>query len=136
MTTYSNQRQYQREPTLGELFSDLSSKASLLVRQEVALAKAEMSQKATKAGREIAIIAIGAVLAHSAFLTLVAALVFGLAEWMSLWLAAFLVGIVLAIGGGIIAWTGYQTLKRMNPAPTQTIASLEEDKEWITAQMN
>ena len=136
MTTYPNQRRYQREPTLGDLFSDLSSKASLLVRQEAQLAKVEMSQKVSKAGRELAIIAVGATLGNAALLTLVAALILFLEPWLSLWVAALLVGIVLAIVAGILAWTGYEALKRIDPVPNRTVATLREDKEWLTEQMS
>lgn len=136
MTTYSNQRHYQTEPTLGDLFSDLSSDASLLVRQEVQLAKSEMTQKAAKAGREIAVIAIGGVLGNAALLILLSALVLFLEAWMSLWLSALLVGVVVAVLAGILAWTGIQALKEMNMAPSQTVASLQEDKEWLAQQMN
>jgi hypothetical protein len=139
MTTYTNERyyepQYQREPTLGDLFSDLSAQASLLVKQEIRLAKAEMSQKASRAGREVAMIAAGGVLAHAALLAAVYGSILSLGALMPLWLAAFIVGLVLAIGGGILIRSGVQALKKINPAPGQTINSLKEDKEWLTRQM-
>jgi len=135
MTTYSNQRYYQREPSIGDLFSDLSAQASQLVRQEVKLAQAEMTQKATRAGKEIALIAVGAVLANAALLALVYALILVLGTWMSLWIAALVVAIVLGIVAGILVWSGIDALKKINPAPTRTIATLQEDKEWLATQM-
>ncbi len=141
MTTYNDQRQYQRgpafsEPTLGELFSDLSAKAGLLVRKEVELAKAEMSQKAAKAGREIALLVLAGVLGNAALLILFAGIVLVLGLWLPYWAAAFIVGGVLAIVAGALAWTGVQALKEINPKPSQTIETLQEDKEWLTAQLN
>jgi uncharacterized membrane protein YqjE len=139
MTTYSNQQNYrqtrQREPSLGELFTNLSTGASVLVRKEVELAKAEMSQKAAKAGREVAVLAVAAVLANAALLCLVAALVVGLASLVPLWASALMVGIGLAIVAGVMAWTGLEALKRIDPRPTQTLETLQEDKEWLTEQL-
>jgi uncharacterized membrane protein YqjE len=136
MSTYSDQRRYQREPTLGELFSDLSSQASLLVRQEAQLAKVEMTEKAAKAGREVAYIVVGAVLGNAALLTLIASLILFLRAWISPWVAALLVGAALAIVAGIFVWIGRQGLQRIEPTPTRTVETLQEDKEWLAAQMN
>ncbi|MCA9874779.1 MAG: phage holin family protein [Anaerolineales bacterium] len=135
MTTYSNQQYYQREPTVGDLLSDLSAQASQLVHQEIKLAQAEMTQKASKAGQEIALIAVGGVLANAALLALVYAIILVLGTWMSLWIAALIVAIVVGIVAGILVWAGIDALKKINPAPTRTIATLQEDKEWLATQM-
>ncbi len=136
MTTYSNQRHYQREPTLGDLFSDLSAQASLLARQEVQLAKVEMSEKVSQAGREIALIVVGGGMVYAALLAVVAGIILGLGLLIPYWAAALLVGVAFAIVGGAVAWTGVQALKNINLAPTQTIETLKEDKEWLARQMN
>lgn len=128
MTTYSDQRHYQREPTLGELFSDLSTQASTLVRQEVQLAKTELSNKAINAGRETVYIAVGTLMGYAAFLCLLAALIVGLEALMPLWASALIVGVTVAAVGAALAWKGYAALKRMNPAPARTIATLQETK--------
>lgn len=139
MTTYSNQQNYrqtqQREPSLGELFSNLSTGASVLVRKEVELAKVELSQKASKAGREVAVLAGAAALANAALMCLIAALVLGLGYLVPLWASALMVGIGLAIVAGVMAWTGMEALKRINPIPTQTVETLQEDKEWLSRQI-
>lgn len=139
MTTYSNQQNYQqtrqREPTLGELFANLSTGASVLVRKEVELAKVEMSQKAAKAGREVALLTVAAVLANAALLCLIAALVLGLGYLVPLWASALLVGVGLAIVAGVMAWTGLEALKRIDLRPRQTLETLQEDKEWLTEQL-
>jgi uncharacterized membrane protein YqjE len=135
MTTYTNQHQ-QREPTLGELFSNLSAKTSLLVRKEVELAKVEMRQKAAKAGRQVTLLAVAGALGYAALLLLLAGLVLLLGLWIPVWVAALIVGVILAIVSGGLAWTGVQALKEMDPMPRQTIETLQEDKEWLSAQMN
>lgn len=120
--------------SLGELFSELASDTSNLVRQELNLARAEMTQKATAAGRDAGMIAAGGVLAHTAMLVLIAALVAGLGEFMPIWASALLVGIVLAISAYVLIRQGLTALKQINPKPEQTIETLKEDKEWIKDQ--
>ena len=136
MTTYNNQQRYQTEPTLSELLSDLSAKTSRLVRKEVALAKAEMSQKATKAGREIGILVVAGLLANAALLVLLAGIVLIVGIWLPLWAAALIVGGLLALLAGGLAWSGIQALTEIDPMPNKTIQTLQEDKEWLTAQMS
>lgn len=137
MTQYTNTGNTVRnERSLGDLFGDLSARAGLLVRQEMQLAKVEMKQKATAASRNIALVVAGAVLGNAALLALIAALIVGLANFMDAWLAALLVGVVLAIIAGILAATGIQALRTMDPAPERTIETLREDREWLTRQMS
>jgi MFS family permease len=131
-TNYSTGYQ---EPSLGDLFSNLSSQAGLLIRQEMQLAQAEMTRKATRAGRHAAIIAVGGVIALGAFLALVAALILILAQWMAAWVAALLVGIVLAIVAGVLVQHGAKKLKEIDPAPRRTLETMRENKEWLTQQI-
>lgn len=126
--------QQRDDRSLGELFSGLASDTSNLVRQEINLARAEMTQKATEAGRDAGKIAAGGVLAHTALLVLVAALVAGLGEFMPIWLSALIVGVVLAIAGYVLIRQGLDAIKRIDPKPQQTIDTLKEDKEWIKDQ--
>lgn len=135
-TNYANPGSYQREPSIGELISDLSSNASLLIRQEMQLGKVEMSQKVSQAGRELALIGVGGLLGNAALLALTTALILGLAMWMPLWVAALVVGTGLAIVAVLLISAGIQSLKNIDPMPTQTVDSLEEGKEWLTEQMN
>ena len=114
------------EPSLADLLSRLSEQASTLVRQEIQLAQTEMTRKATKAGRNAAFIALGAVLALGAFFTLIATLVLVLAEVMAAWLAALIVAVVLAIGAALLIQYGISKLKAMDPAPRRTIETMRE----------
>jgi hypothetical protein len=120
--------------SLGELFSTLASQTSTLVRQEVDLAKTELSQKATKAGREAGMIAAGGVLALGGYLALVATLIIVLDQFMPLWAAAGIVGLLLAIIGYVIIQQGLNGLKRLDPAPRQTIATIKDDIAWAKEQ--
>lgn len=123
------------EPSLGELFSDLSREFSMLVRQEMHLAQVEMSQKAKKAGKSVAFAAAGGFIAYAGFIVLLIAAVIGLSYFMADWLAALLVGLVVAAVGGFLARKGLSDLKTINPAPKQTIETLQEDKEFFKRQV-
>jgi len=124
-----------QEASLGELFSELSQEASTLIRQEVQLAKAEVTRKASQAGREVAFVAAGGFVAYGGFLALIAAAILGVAEFLPLWLAALLIGVIVAGAGYLILQKGLNGLKEINPAPRRTIESLKEDKEWLKQQV-
>ncbi len=124
----------QDDRSLGELFSDLSREMSALVRQEVALAKTEMTEKVSAVGKNAALLAVGGVLLVTALLTLVATCVIALANAMPWWLAALIVTIIVAIIGGVLAWMGVENLKKMSVAPTQTVETIKEDATWIKQQ--
>lgn len=126
---------FQDEPSLGELFSDLSASASTLVRQEIELAKVEMTRKANKAARNSVLVLVGGLLGFAALLTLIAAVVLMLAQVMDAWLAALIVGVVLAIVAGILTTVGINKLKEIEPMPKRAITTLREDKEWLAQQI-
>ncbi len=134
--TYETNSQYRREEVgIGELFATLSTQVTQLFRQEVQLAQAEMMRKATKAGRNAVYIALGASLANAALLAVVAALIIALAQYMDPWLAAALVGILLAVIAGLLVQFGVRKLKEIDPAPRRTIETMRENKEWLTEQI-
>jgi uncharacterized membrane protein YqjE len=124
----------QEDQSLGELFGELTREMSTLVRQEVSLAKVEMSSKAADAGRDVGYLAAGAAVAYAGFLAIVAALVIIVAHALPWWLAALLVGIVIAAIGGFLVYQGMQHLKRLNLAPTRTLETLKEDAQWAKDQ--
>lgn len=124
------------EKSLGDLFGDLARDTSRLVRQEVRLAKAEVTEKATKAGKDAALIAGGGVLAFYALGAFFTALIFGLiAMKMPAWGAALLVGVVIAVAAALLIMQGIAGLKRINPIPEQTIETLKEDQKWLRDEL-
>lgn len=125
----------ENQPSLGDLFSTLSDQVSLLFRQEVQLAQAEMTKKVSRAGQNASYIVLGAVIGQAAFLAIVAAIILALSLVMEAWLAALLVGIGLAIAAILLVQTGINKLKTMDPAPRQTIETMKENKEWLTRQI-
>lgn len=122
--------------SLGQLFSELTSQMTTLVRQEVALAKTEMSDKVAKMRRDIIVIAAGAMLAWAGFLALIATVILMLTQLagMPAWLAALIVMvIVLGLGVAFLLY-GIESLQHTNKLPTQTIQSVKEDVQWAKEQ--
>lgn len=117
--------------SFGELLGQLANNSAGLVRDEIQLAKQEMSEKVSSLRTGITIAATGLVIGFLAVLTLTAAAVIGLAEYVGAGYSALIIGGALAIIGGVIAFTGISRIKQTSLKPKQTIRSLEEDKEWL-----
>jgi hypothetical protein len=121
--------EYQEERSLGELFADLSRETSELVREEMKLARLELTDKASRAGKDVGMIAAGGAVAYGGFLTLLGAVVFMLIEaGMAFWAASLVVGIVAAAIGGFLAWKGLDALKHLDLAPRQSIEALKGER--------
>jgi xanthine/uracil permease len=120
--------------SLGELFSELAQETSTLVRQEVNLAKTEMSQKASRAGKHIGILAAGGAVAYAGLLAILAAVIVLLDNVMPLWLSALLVGLVAAVVGYLLVRRALDALKREDFAPRETMETLKEDQQWAKEQ--
>lgn len=133
-TTYTKD-----ERSLGQLLKDLTSEMTLLLRQEVDLAKTEMSEKVSRVGTNLAAVGVGGAVALLGAMALTAALILGLVSLfdnfmspeVAVWVAPLLVGAVLAgIGYSMIA-KAMATLKRESLTPQKTTQSLQENKEWL-----
>ena len=119
------------ERSLGDLFADLSRETTTLVRQEMALAKTELTQKATRVGKDIGFLAIGGAIAYAGLLAFVAACVLALNLIVHLWwLDALIVAIVVVGIGYFMVRKGLDNLREGNLAPTQTLDSLKQDAVW------
>jgi len=128
-------QQRNEEPSLGELFASLARDTGNLVRQEVQLAKTEMTQKVTGLGRDAGMIGAGGAVAYAGLLTLIAALVLGLGEFIPLWLSALIVGLVVVAIGYFLIQRGRNGLSQADLTPRQTIETLKEDTEWAKDQI-
>jgi len=118
--------------SLGELFGDLTREISTLVRQEATLARTELSQKASRLGKDIGMLAAGGAVAYAGLLAILAALIMGLtAAGLPGWVAALLVGVVVAVVGGLLVWSGLNAIKQEDLAPRQTVETIKEDAQWI-----
>lgn len=124
------------ERSLGDLFSELASETGTLVRQEVALAQTELTQTATKAGKNVGYLVIGGAVAYAALLAFIAALILVLSYVIPAWTAALLVGIVVAIAAVIVITSALNALKNTNLAPRQTVETIKEDAKWLKDQVS
>jgi len=120
-----------------ELFSGLARDTQDLLRNELALAKAEMTESAKKMVSAVVKVAAGALVLYAGFLMLLWAAVFGLRETdISWWASALIVGgAALFVGLVLTLWAKSQ-LKSASLAPTQTAESLKEDRAWVKGQMS
>lgn len=121
--------------SLGELFASLSKDTTTLVRQEIELAKTEISEKVSDAVKNVVALVVGGAVAYAALILILAAVAVGLAQIMEPWLAVLIVGVVVAIIGLVLVQKGLSALKNLSLVPEKTIETLKEDKEWAQQQM-
>ena len=119
------------ERPLGELFSNLVNETTSLVRNEVALAKVEITQKATKVGRNVGALVVGGAIAYAALLAFGAAVIMLLSNAMPGWVAALIVGLIVAGVAWLLISKAITELKRTELTPQETVESLKEDAQWI-----
>ena len=122
-----------QERSIGELFGQLTQDLSLLVRQETQLAKTEIQEKISRASRDLVALAAGGVVALIGGFALAAAIILLLVDPVGLepWVAALLVGVLLAGGGYVMLQKGLRDLKTVDPAPRRTVESVKEDIQTI-----
>lgn len=122
--------------SLGELFAQLMQETTTLVRQEIGLAKVELGEKASEAGRNIGALAVGGAVAYAGLLAILAAIILMLVRaGMPAWGAALLVGLVVAAVGGALVSKGLAALKHFDLTPRQTAETLKEDSQWARQQV-
>ena len=123
------------ERSLVDLFRDLSQQAYLLIRQEVALAKTEVSEQASALLTDAIWIGAGVLLIHMALGTAIAAIVLALgAAGMSFPMAAALVAALLLVIGGVVIQTRVSALRRRRAVPTRALHEIKETGQWLKDQ--
>jgi hypothetical protein len=122
------------EPSLGELFSELSRQLTTLVRQEITLAKTETSHKVARVGKDVGMLAVGAAVLYAGLLGIGAAIILLLAHVMPAWVSALIVGVVVAAVGGFLVQRGREALTNEDLTPRQTVESLKENAAWAKEQ--
>jgi glycerol uptake facilitator-like aquaporin len=127
-------RSSQDDRSFGSLLSELTQGTATLVQQEVALAKAEMSEKVSQLGSGLATLIIGGFVLFAGLLKLLDAVIYGIGELLppeqAPWLAALIVGVIVAIIGVVMLQKGRTNLKPGNLAPQRTAESLRRDTEF------
>lgn len=119
------------ERSLRDLFTELMRDLTGLVRQEIALAKAEASEKLSELGIGVAALGIGALLAFAGLLVLLDALVLKLSDRMNPALAALIVGGIVLIIGLFLLIRGKNGLSASSLMPRRTTESLRRDADLL-----
>lgn len=142
----AQQQLVKEERSLGDLFSELATETSTLVRQEVALAQTELTQKATAVGKDVGFLVVGGAVGYTALFVILAAIVIGLTQlisalsgWQiitSAWIAATIVGLVVGAIAYLLITSALTKLKNTELTPRQTVETLKEDAEWLKNQVS
>jgi hypothetical protein len=122
--------------SLGELLSELSRETATLLRQEVALARNELTGSLAHVGRHAALIVGGGALAYAGLLAIVAGIVLVLIRaGIAPWAAALLAGIGVLALGYVLVQQGLAALRRDQLTPVATIDTMKENAEWAKNQL-
>lgn len=128
MSTTSGQPGTER--SLGEIVSDIASDMGTLVRQEMELAKTEIKQEVSKAGKGAGLLGGAGVGGYLALLFLSLTVMFALGEVMDLVWAALVVTVLWAVVAAVLAAAGRKRLRSVDPSLTTTKQTLKEDARW------
>jgi len=134
MQRMNENRSMENRP-LGDLFSDLATEMSNLVRQEVSLAKVEVTQKAKYVGRNVGYLVVGGAVAYAALLAILAAIIMLLARVMPHWGATLIVGVVVGAIGWMLIGKALMALQQADLTPRETVETLKEDATWMKQQI-
>jgi len=119
------------DTSIGDLIGNISNDLSTLFRQEVDLAKAELKQEASKAGKAAGMLGAAGYAGHIVVLLLTAAAVAGLSNVMDTGWAALIIAVIWAIVAAVLALNGRKKLKTVDPVPHRTVDTIKEDAKWL-----
>jgi uncharacterized membrane protein YqjE len=118
------------EQSIGDLLKRLSQETSTLVRQEMALARAELSEQGRRAGTGAGMLGGAGVAGLLTLGALTAMLIALLDTAMTTWLAALIVTVVWGVVAGALALQGRNKIKDATPPAPQTVETVKEDVRW------
>jgi hypothetical protein len=120
-----------REHSIGELFGKLSNETSTLIRQEMELARAELTEKGKQAGKGAGLFGGAATVALLGAGAITAGIVLLLALVIPDWLAAIVVGLVYVGVAALLGLKGRDEMQQATPpVPEQTVDTVKEDVQW------
>lgn len=135
MSTVNGEAEALRSHSTGELVKQLSEQTTTLVRKEIELARAELTEKGKTAGQGAGMFggaAVAGLLALATLTTMVLAL---LDKAMDLWVAALIVTVVYGAIAAVLAIAGRDRVKQAAPpAPEQTVETVKEDVQWAKSR--
>ncbi|AZM57078.1 hypothetical protein DMA15_34705 [Streptomyces sp. WAC 01529] len=118
------------DPSIGDLLSEISTDLSQLVRDEIELAKAEIKQESTKAGKAVGMLGGAGYAGHLALLLGSLTVIFALSHVVDIAWAALIVTAVWTVVAAVLYKTGRKRLRTVNLKPEQTVETLKEDAQW------
>ncbi|MFI9772982.1 phage holin family protein [Streptomyces sp. NPDC052415] len=118
------------DQSVGELLSQVASDLQTLFRQEVDLAKTELRQEATKAGKAAGMYGGAGFAGYMVLLFLSLAAVLGLANVMDGGWAALIVTAVWAVVAAVLYARGRARMRAVSPTPEKTVETMKENAQW------
>jgi uncharacterized membrane protein YqjE len=135
MSTMNGESNELRSHSTGDLVKQLSEQTTTLVRKEIELAKAELSEKGKVAGQAGGMLGGAALVGLLALGTLTAFILSLLNEAMEFWIAALIVTVIYGAVAAVLALKGRDKVKEgLPPAPEQTVETVKEDVQWAKSQ--
>ena len=120
------------QPSTGDLVSSLAQDVSRLVRDELHLARAEVTSKARGAGKGVGMLGAAGILALYGGAVLIATVILALTLVMDAWLAAAIVAVLLFAVAGVAALMGRKRVQEAGPpVPERAVASVKEDVDAV-----
>ena len=120
---------------VGELLKELSEQTTTLVRQELELAKLELTEKGKKAGIGAGMFGGAGIVGFYAVGALTACLILALATAVDGWLAALVVAALYGLAAGVLALSGKSKVQQaVPPVPEQAVDSVKEDVQWTKSR--
>jgi hypothetical protein len=120
---------------VGELLKELSEQTTMLVRQELELAKLELTEKGKKAGIGAGMFGGAGIVGFYAVGALTACLILALATAVDGWLAALIVAALYGLAAGVLALSGKSKVQQaVPPVPEQAVDSVKEDVQWTKSR--
>ena len=129
--------------SIADLLRELSLEGRTLVRQEVELARTELSEKASVYASNIASMAVGGALLLVALMAVGTAVIYGLIVLfdqflpfeVAVWLGPLVFGAVLGLVGWSMIRKGREKLAQEGLVPQRTVETLREDKDWLRSKV-
>jgi Putative Actinobacterial Holin-X, holin superfamily III len=124
------------DQSVGELVSGIASDLSTLMRQELDLAKVEVRQEVSKAGKAAGMLGGAGLAGWMVALFLSFTLLYLLDSAIDAGWAALIVALIWAIIGAVLFVIGRNRLKAVDPTPHRTVETVKEDVEWLKTRNN
>lgn len=120
------------EQSIGELFGNLSRETATLIRQQMELARVELSHRFARLGRSMGGVVLGGALATGGLLSIIAGIVLAIsALGVPAWISALAVGAFVALLGYVTAQQAISSITREDLTPQATMQTLKESAEWV-----